>query len=164
MAVAAPTIIARTGWTTAELSSGIDAANPSPPYDLVTLLVGVNDQFRGHGLRDFRDRFRELLQRVVGFANGRASRVIVLSIPDWGVTPFADGRDRGRIARDIDAFNSVSREESSRAGARYVDITGESRRASGEPEMLVADGLHPSGRMYAEWARLTLPGAVAALT
>ncbi|MGE5730807.1 MAG: SGNH/GDSL hydrolase family protein, partial [Gemmatimonas sp.] len=107
--VAAPTIVARTGWTTDELSAGIDDARPTGTYDLVTLLVGVNNQYRGRGVDEYRAQFRALLARAIGFAGGRADRVIVLSIPDWGATPFADGRDRGRIALDIDAFNDANR-------------------------------------------------------
>lgn len=158
--VATPTIVARTGWTTSELTRGIDSANPSFGYDLVTLQIGVNDQFRGLAVDDYRKNFRVLLERAVEFANGRPSRVIVLSIPDWGVTSFADGRDRGRIARDIDAFNAVNRDETSRAGARYVDVTGVSRE---KPDLLAADGLHPSGRMYGTWSQLAEPEALAAL-
>ncbi len=163
MAVATPTIIARTGWTTSELSRGIDVENPSSSYDLVTLLIGVNDQFRGHNVDDYRAGFRALLERAVGFANRRPSHVIVLSIPDWGLTPFADGRDRQRISADIDAFNVVNRDETSRAGARYVDVTGALRRAQSDRDSLAPDGLHPSGRLYAIWSRLVLSEALAAL-
>ena len=92
--------------------------------------------------------------------NAGASHVIVLSIPDWSVTPFAEGRDRRQIAAEIDAFNAINREETSRSGARYVDITPVSRRA---PELVAGDGLHPSGMMYEEWAQLALPSALAAL-
>lgn len=160
VAVAPPTIIARTGWTTSELTMGIDGANLRSGYDLVTLQIGVNDQFRGLGIDDYRKSFRALLERAVGFAAGRPSRVIVLSIPDWGVTPFADGRDRGRIARDIDAFNDVNRDETSRADARYVDVTAVSRERT---DLLAADGLHPSGRMYREWSQLAQPEVLAVL-
>jgi len=160
MVVAPPTIIARTGWTTSELTRGIDDASPPSGYDLVTLQIGVNDQFRGLGIDDYRQNFRALLERAAGFAGGRPSHVIVLSIPDWGVTPFADGRDGGRIARDIDAFNAVNRDETSRAGARYVNVTAVSRQRT---NLLAADGLHPSGPMYAEWSRLAFPEALAAL-
>lgn len=159
-AVATPTIIARTGWTTNELTRGIDAANFSSGYDLVTLQIGVNDQFRGLSIDNYRQHFRALLERAVGFAGGRPSRVIVLSIPDWGVTPFAEGRDRDRIARDIDAFNAVNRDETSRAGARYVNVTDVSRERT---DLLADDGLHPSGPMYAEWSRLAFPEAIGAL-
>ena len=156
---APPTIVARTGWTTDELSSAIDAAGLAGTYDFVTVLIGVNDQYRGRKADDFRERFRSLLDRALRFADGRASRVIVLSIPDWGVTPFARDRDRTRIAADIDLFNSVIRDESAEAGATFVDLTPISRRAASEAELLASDGLHPSGAMYAEWARVILPVA-----
>ena len=163
MRVAPPTVIARTGWTTDELASAIREANPAPSYDIVTVLVGVNDQYRGHRMEDYRDKFRTLLDTAVGFAGGRADRVIVLSIPDWGATPFAAGRDRADIARAIDGFNAANRAETSRARARYVDVAAVSRRVPAEPDLVAADGLHPSGRMYAEWAGLVLPEVRAAL-
>jgi lysophospholipase L1-like esterase len=158
-------IVARTGWTTDELGAGIDRAGLRGTYDLVSLLVGVNDQYRGGGVEEYRSRFRAVLRRAASLAGGEAGRVVVLSIPDWGVTPFAEGRDRARIAAEIDRFNAVNRAETERAGARYVDVTGVSRRAASPlSESLVApDGLHPSGAMYAEWASLVLPQALAAL-
>ncbi|MGH9885135.1 MAG: SGNH/GDSL hydrolase family protein [bacterium] len=153
--VAEPTIIAKTGWTTDELSGGIDAANPPPgPYEVVSLLIGMNNQYRGRSIDEYRSQFRSLLARAVAFAGGHAARVVVLSIPDWGVTPFAAGRDRAGIAAEIDAYNVVNREESGRAGARYVDVTLVSRRALSNPALTAHDGLHPSGAMYEEWARL----------
>ena len=161
--VAAPTVVARTGWTTDELSSGIDDAKPEGRYDLVTLLIGVNNQYRGRSVDEYRAQFRELLARAIGFAGGRTERVIVLSIPDWSVTPFAEGRDRTRIAREINAFNEVNRDESSRAGTRYVDITPISRRAADDPDLTGGDKLHPSPAMYAAWVRAMLPAVLAAL-
>lgn len=158
-----PRIIARTGWTTDELSAAIDEADPRGPYALVTLLIGVNNQYRGRSTEEYRAEFAELLRRAIGFAGGEASRVVVLSIPDWGVTPFADGRDRAQIAAEIDAYNAINRDEARRAGARWVDVTGQSRDAGADVAFLVSDGLHPSGRAYAEWARLALPEAVEAL-
>ncbi len=158
-----PTIIAKTGWTTDELAAAIDAAQPAGPFDLVTLLIGVNNQYRGRALEEYRDQLRDLIERSIGFAGGNARRVVVLSIPDWGVTPFAEGRDREKIAREIDAFNAVKREEAERAGAHFVDITPYSRKAAGDPGLTALDGLHPSGRMYTEWARLARPSAQSAL-
>jgi lysophospholipase L1-like esterase len=158
-----PRIIGQTGWTTDELDAAITSANPRGPFRLVTLLVGVNNQYRGRSAEEYRGEFRGLLQRAIGFAGGRANRVIVLSIPDWGVTPFAAGRDRKQIAREIDHFNRINREETDRAGARYVDITPVSRQAATERELTADDGLHPSGLMYREWARLVLPAARIAL-
>jgi lysophospholipase L1-like esterase len=163
MRVAEPNIIARTGWTTDELAAAIDDAKPTGAYDLVTLLIGVNNQYRGRSVDEYRTQFHALLARAIGFAGGKPSRVVVLSIPNWGQTPFAAGRDRQRIALDIDAFNAVNRDEAARAGARYVDITPISNRVATEPDLVVADKLHPSARMYAEWVRAMLPMVVAAL-
>ena len=160
-----PTLIATTGWTTDELSAAIDRANPQGAFDLVSLLIGVNNQYRGRGQDEYREQFAALLQRAIGFAGGNPARVLVLSIPDWGVTPFATRleRDPAAVAADIDAFNAINRAETERPGAHYVDVTPFSREAAHDPSLLADDGLHPSGRMYAEWARLALPAARAAL-
>jgi lysophospholipase L1-like esterase len=160
-----PTIIATTGWTTDELSAAIDRANPQGAFDLVSLLIGVNNQYRGRGQDEYREQFAALLQRAIGFAGGNPARVLVLSIPDWGVTPFAARleRDPAAVAADIDAFNAINRAETERPGAHYVDVTPFSREAAHDPSLLADDGLHPSGRMYAEWARLALPAAREAL-
>jgi len=149
-----PVIIAKTGWTTDELNAAIDKADPHGPYDLVTLLIGVNNQYRGRSADEYRTQFAALLQRAIGFAGGKARNVVVISIPDWGVTPFAKGRDRAKIAREIDQFNAINREETMRAGARYVDITPFSRTAANDATLVAGDGLHPSGKMYSEWTRL----------
>lgn len=158
-----PVIVARTGWTTDELLEGIDVATPHGDFDIVSLLIGVNDQFRGRARAAYDTGFRALLERAVSFAAEDPSHVLVLSIPDWSVTPFAAGRDRAAIARDIDDFNAVNRSAARLAGARYVDITGESRADPRNPAMLAGDGLHPSGIAYERWARLALPEAWAAL-
>lgn len=159
--VAEPEIIARTGWTTDELMAGIDAAPPVGTYGIVSLLIGVNNQYRGRDTGEYRAEFRVLLARAVRYAGGAAGHVLVLSIPDWGVTPFAEGKDSAAIGRAIDRFNAINREETARMGARYVDVTPVSRTAAQCPELIAADGLHPSGAMYAEWARLVLPAALA---
>jgi lysophospholipase L1-like esterase len=151
-----PEIIARTGWTTDELAAAIAQADPQGPYDYVTLLIGVNNQYRGYPLETYRDEFRQLLQQAITFAGGNAQRVIVLSIPDWGVTPFAWGANTTRIATEIDAFNAANRAETDAAGAIYVDITPISRQAASQPELVATDGLHPSGKMYAAWVKLLL--------
>jgi lysophospholipase L1-like esterase len=154
-----PLIIARTGWTTNELNDAIDRAGPAGPFDLVSLLIGVNNQYRGRAVDDYRLEFAALLDRAIGLAGGAADRVLVLSIPDWGVTPFAaqTGRDRLAIAAAIDDFNARNRAEAERAGACYVDVTPISRRAAQAGVLIADDGLHPSGAMYAEWARLAFP-------
>lgn len=161
--IAPPTIIARTGWTTDELAAGIEQARPEGRFDLVSLLIGVNNQYRGRDAEEYRSQFRERLTRAIGFAGGDARRVIVVSIPDWGVMPFAEGRDRARIATEIDRFNTIKREETQRAGARFVDITPVSREATADAALVASDGLHPSGEQYRRWARLILPEALAAL-
>ncbi len=165
MSVAEPVIIARTAWTTDELSAGIDANPPIGEFDLVTLLIGVNNQYRGRSLEEYRQQFRALLGRAVAFAGSRASAVVVVSTPDWGVTSFArqSGRDVHVIATEIDALNVVAREEAARADAGFVDVTPTSRRSGAEPEMIAADGLHPSGAMHELWARLILPVAIEAV-
>ena len=151
------TIIARTGWTTDELWQGIQAQTLRPPYDLVSLLIGVNNQYRGLDINEYREQFIFLLTKAIEYAGGNADRVIVLSIPDWGVTPFAEGRDRAHIAEEIDAFNAVNREEALRAGVRCVDVAPASRLAANDASLLAADGLHPSGKMYAMWTDLAYP-------
>jgi len=157
------TIIARTGWTTDELWQSIQAAQPGPPYDLVSLSIGVNNQYRGYEINEYREQFIILLNKSIEYAGGDPNRVIVLSIPDWGVTPFAASRDRGQIAKEINAFNLVNRAESEKAGVHYVDVTPGSREAREDVSLVASDGLHPSGKMYSEWARLAYPGALKAL-
>lgn len=163
LALSDPQIIATTGWTTDELSAAIDRANPQGTYELVSLLIGVNNQYRGRDREEYRAQFAALLARAIAFAGGDPSRVVVLSIPDWGVTPFAALRDRAAIASEIDAFNAINRDEADKAGVHYVDVTPISRQAAQEPSLLAADGLHPSGTMYAAWAALALPVAKQAL-
>jgi len=154
-----PQIIATTGWTTDELSAGIDRAAPRGPFDLVSLLIGVNNQYRGRDLAEYALQFDALLGRALQFAGGQPRRVLVLSIPDWGLTPFARGRDRAAIGRAIDQFNAANTAAAQRAGAHYVDVTPISRQVPTDPALVAGDGLHPSGKMYAEWARLALPAA-----
>ena len=161
LGIGEPLIIAKTGWTTDELNAAIDAADPEGPYRLVTLLIGVNNQYRGRSAEEYRTQFVDLLNRAIGFAGGDAKKVIVVSIPDWGVTPFAEGRDRAKIATEIDRYNAINREETAKAGARYVDITPISR--GNDPALVAGDGLHPSGKQYTEWMKLILPEAREAL-
>jgi lysophospholipase L1-like esterase len=163
VSIADPEIVARTGWTTDELDAAIDAADPRGPYALVTLLIGVNNQYRGRGVDEYRAQFRALLERAVSFAGGDAGRVVVLSIPDWGVTPFAADRDAARVAAEIDAFNAVNRAVAGELGARWVDVAPASRRAARDRDLVASDGLHYSGKMYGEWARLALPAALDAV-
>ena len=156
-----PRIIATTGWTTDELAAAIDAAEPLGEWDFVSLLVGVNNQYRGRSLENYREEFTTLLQRAIDFARGRAERVLVLAIPDWGVTPFgtASGRDVAQIARELDAFNAAAAAICAEHGVAFVDIAPVARVRGAEAAMLAEDGLHPSAAMYALWAAQALPVA-----
>jgi lysophospholipase L1-like esterase len=158
-----PTIIATTGWTTNELAAGIARATPTGSYDLVSLLIGVNNQYRGRDRKEYRQQFAALLEQAIAFAGGDPQRVIVLSIPDWGVTPFAASRHAERVTGEINAFNTINAEETARLGARYVDITPLSRQAAADLTLLADDGLHPSGTMYTAWTELVLPEAMEAV-
>lgn len=165
IALDAPRIIATTGWTTDELNAAIDAAQPLGHHGFVSLAIGVNNQYRGRDVENYRDELVGLLERAIGFADGRTDRVMVLSIPDWGVTPFgvASGRDVARIARELDTYNAAAQEVCAQHEVAFIDITPISRERGAEPVMLAEDGLHPSKAMYAEWTRLALPVARALL-
>ena len=156
-----PRIIATTGWTTDELAAAIDAAEPLGEWDFVSLLVGVNNQYRGRSLENYREEFTTLLQRAISLVRGRAERVLVLAIPDWGVTPFgtASGRDVAQIARELDAFNAAAAAICAEHGVAFVDIAPVARVRGAEAAMLAEDGLHPSAAMYALWAAQALPVA-----
>jgi lysophospholipase L1-like esterase len=152
-------IIARTGWTTDELMNAIRQTNPKGPYQLVTLLIGVNNQYRGRDTLEYRRQFRELLHKAITLAGNNASRVVVVSIPDYGKTPFGQMRNPEKIGLEIDRFNSINLQETRKTSAVYVDITPISRRGLSEPELVAPDGLHPSGEMYRLWVELLLPAA-----
>ncbi len=154
-----PRIIARTGWTTDELSAAMDAAEPLGEWDLVSLLIGVNNQYRGRELAAYRAEFYQLLERAIRLARQRPERVMVLAIPDWGVTPFAADRDRSRIASELDAYNAAAAAICAELGVAFVDTAGISRARGGEQAMLAEDGLHPSAELYALWAGAALPVA-----
>jgi lysophospholipase L1-like esterase len=154
LAVAAPRIIARTGWTTSELISAIGTSGPTGKFNFVTLLIGVNNQYRGESLETYRKEFKQLLQTAIDYADGNKSYVFVISIPDWGVTSFAkgSGRDPGTITAEIDAFNAVNKQETQALGVSYIDITPGSHLAANDTGLIASDGLHPSGKMYKDWA------------
>ena len=155
--LAAPDIIARTGWTTAELQEAIRAANNHKTYGLVSLLIGVNNQYRGQSVALYRQEFRALLATAIHFAGGRAGHVVVLSIPDWGQAPFAEGRDRAQIALEIDQFNQAAHEECQHADVAFVDITPATRAAAADAHQFTADGLHYTGPQMHLWAAQVLP-------
>ncbi len=151
-----PRIIARTGWTTDELESGMVAANAAEQmqssYDFVSLLIGVNNQYRGRPVENYKAEFEELLLKAISLAGNRPERVVVLSIPDWGVTPFATGRDRAQIATEIDAYNAANKQVSIQYNIHYIDITPWTREAATDLSLLTTDGLHPSVKEYSRWA------------
>lgn len=159
LAIIPPRIIAKTGWTTSELQHGIELAADTVTYDMITLLIGVNNQYRGQSLTAYRKEFKRLLQSAVTFAGGNTAHVVVISIPDWGVTPFGkqSGRDADVIADEIDQFNRINKEETVAAGISYVNVTPGSKKAARDPSLTASDGLHPSGKMYQQWAALIAP-------
>ncbi|MBV9986117.1 MAG: SGNH/GDSL hydrolase family protein [Chitinophagaceae bacterium] len=152
IAIAEPQYIARTGWTTIDLQSAIAAASLKPGYDIVSLLIGVNDQYQGMDTAGYRQRFTQLLQIAIGKAAGRLNHVFVLSIPDYGVTPFGGGS--AKVSREIDAFNSINKEISLAFKVNYIDITPISREAHTDQSLTATDQLHPSAKQYLRWAEL----------
>lgn len=154
-----PQIIAKTGWTVDELEAGITASQTDEQgYDLVTLLIGVNNQYRGRPVADYETDFEEMLKRAIDFARGQKDHVVVLSIPDWGVTPFAVNRksDQAKVASEIDAYNDAKKAICKKHKITFIDITEDYRAIGSRPEMVVEDQLHPSGLVYARWTEKLL--------
>lgn len=149
----APEIIAKTGWTTDELLSSIQQTAFLPTYDVVSLLVGVNNQYRGRRVEDFTPEFETLLQKAIAFAGQQPQRVFVLSIPDWGGTPFAAEKDNEVIAAEIDAYNAACKKLAEAYHCSYIDITTSQRKDAQDAAFLASDLLHPSGNEYAKWAQ-----------
>jgi lysophospholipase L1-like esterase len=161
-----PDIIAITGWTTGDLKKGILARDlKNHKYNLVTLLIGVNNQFRGYSKDEYRTEFIELLNTAIVYAGNNKRHVVVLSIPDWGVTPFAEngGYDAQVVGKQIDEFNAINKQETEKLGVTYVDITPSSRKAAYQTGLIANDGLHPSGNMYSIWVDQLLPVIAAQL-
>ncbi|WP_319500988.1 SGNH/GDSL hydrolase family protein [uncultured Draconibacterium sp.] len=152
-------IVARTGWTTDELAAAIDNENLRESYNLVTLLIGVNNQYRGRSADEYRGEFRDNLQTAIKYAGNKSQNVIVISIPDYGVTPFGKSRNPEQIAKEIDEYNTINFQETQQANARYVEITAISREALNDATLVASDGLHPSGEMYQRWVEKILPEA-----
>lgn len=150
--IVGPEIVAKTGWTTDELQTAINTHHFRASYDLVTLLIGVNNQYRGRPVDNYKPEFENLLKQAIAFAGGKTDRVVILSIPDWGVTPFATGRDREQIATEIDAYNAANKAIALQYNIHYIDITPWTREAATDNSLLAADGLHPSGKEYKRWA------------
>lgn len=150
----APEIVAKTGWTTDELETGMNRQVFLPVYDYVSLLVGVNNQYRGRSVDEYAQQFKTLLEKAIQLAGNRTGNIVVLSIPDWSVTPFAAAADTGKIRAGIDQFNQVNREIASENGIHYIYITDWTREAKTDNSLLAADGLHPSAKEYQRWARV----------
>lgn len=154
-------VIATTGWTTDELQKAIREANVQPDYQLVSLLIGVNNQYRGYEEAVYRHEFEALIQQAIFFARKKTEGVFVLSIPDWGVTQFAEGKDRKQIAEEIDKYNSIAREICERQGVRFYNITPSTRTHA---DWVVDDKLHPDSKMYSLWVAEILPHVVKQLS
>lgn len=155
--VAEPVIIATTGWTTDELAHAIAERQVKNTFSFVTLLIGVNNQYRGRSVDNYKEEYTKLLEQAIAFANGHTSRVFVLSIPDWGVTPFAEGRDRKQIGKEIDAYNAAKRKITEAHKCHFLDITASTRANGANSQYLAEDGLHPSGKEYRIWAEMLAP-------
>lgn len=149
-------IIATTGWTTTDLKNAIANAQNSGTllnrYDIVTLLIGVNNEYRGLPVTTYESEFEELLKNSILLTGKNAAHVIVLSIPDWSVTPFAAGKNTEKISKEIDQYNAINKTISERYGVAYLDITTWTREAASDLSLLADDRLHPSGKEYTRWA------------
>src|SRR4051794_32339220 len=148
----APEIVANTGWTTLELAEHILHTKFNESYDFVTLLIGVNNQYRGLNAEDYKNDFEFLLKKALHFADDKNDHVIVLSMPDWSVTPFAREKDNKKIMEEIDILNGINAVIAKQNKVNCIDITTGSREAGNDPTLITVDGLHPSGKEYAKWA------------
>ena len=148
----APEIIAKTGWTSFELAEQLLHTRLQEQYDFVSLLIGVNNQYRQLAADDFAADFAFLLKKAIHLAGNDPERVMALSIPDWGVTPFAAKSGRSHISGDIDQFNSICESVANNHAVGFIDITSESRKAASDNSLLAGDLLHYSGKAYGVWA------------
>ncbi len=155
MPVSSYNIIARTGWTTSTLQSAIEASGYKDTFNMVSLLIGVNNQYQGRSLEEYKRQFVQLAERAIQFAGGKKEKVFIISIPDYGYTPFGKS-NQATISSQIDQFNAANKELSDSLGLTYYDITPISRKGLDEPDLVAGDGLHPSAKMYAEWVSLIM--------
>lgn len=161
--VSPPTIVATTGWTTAELKDGIKKAELNSSYDLVSLLIGVNNQYRGYDLDIYKVEFRELVEQAIAFANGDSTRVFVVSIPNYGVTPFGIQKGEEKIRTELLEYDAIAEQISSEYGIPFVNITPISENAKTNPDLIADDQLYPSGKMYTKWTSEIIPVATSLL-
>lgn len=152
ISMAAPEIVAKTGWTTDELMDAISKRSLNSSYNYVSLLIGVNNQYRGRDIATYQKEFEQLLLQAIQFAGGKPEHVFVLSIPDWGATPFAEGRDRVKIASEIDHYNATNKKIAEENKIHYIEITAGTREAKKDLSLVANDKLHPSKKEYARWA------------
>ncbi len=152
--VADPMIIATTGWTTDELAASIREHNIKETFSFVSLLIGVNNQYRGRSVESYKEEYTQLLNTAIAFANNKPEDVFVLSIPDWGATPFADGRDKEKIAYEIDAYNAACKQITLAHRCHFIDITPSTRENGHKTEYVAGDGLHPSAKEYTIWSEM----------
>jgi lysophospholipase L1-like esterase len=150
-------IIATNGWTTTDLKNGIQEADPSSGFDMVSLLIGVNNQYQGKEIELYKAEFRELLEQAIGFAGGKADRVIVISIPNYGVTPFAASRNPEKIGTELIEYDRIAKEISGEYDIPFINITPISELATDDLSLLASDELHPSAKMYSMWIGEILP-------
>jgi lysophospholipase L1-like esterase len=150
-----PKIIAKTGWTTDELKAAVLKSNITQKYDYVSLLIGVNNQYRGRSVKNFEKEFNDLLNMAISFSKTGKEKVFVVSIPDWGVTPYAKNRDTKKISSEIDSFNATQKMVCEKLGVIFINITDISRIP--DSKLIAEDGLHPSGLMYAQWIERIIP-------
>jgi lysophospholipase L1-like esterase len=148
----APEMVAKTGWTSSELAEHILHTRLNEQYDFVVLLIGVNNQYRGLPVDEFKTDFGFLLRKAIRFSGEHSNRVIVLSIPDWGSTPFAAKKDSKKVSQEIDSFNAVCEAVAKENKTHYLNITEETRKAKKDSSLLANDHLHYSGKAYAVWA------------
>ncbi|MBX2916504.1 MAG: SGNH/GDSL hydrolase family protein [Cyclobacteriaceae bacterium] len=152
-----PKIIATTGWRTDNLTDAIEAEGLKPEYDLVSLLIGVNNQYQGKPIEVYEREFEVLLQTAIKLAKGKKKNVFVVSIPDYGYTPFGKAKQE-KISLELDQYNTINKRIAARYGVYYFDITPISRKGLEDAELIAGDGLHPSGKMYGQWVELIYSG------
>jgi len=158
-----PVIIAHSGWTSLNLIEALHNNPPGGSFDLVCLQIGVNDQYECIEPSFYKENFNDLLEQSIQFARKGNNGTLVLSIPDWSVTPHAGEFDRGQVQEELDQYNAINRRITLSKGVRYIDVTDSSRFAEQHPELLAKDGLHPTWEMYWNWTGLIQPEALSIL-
>ncbi|KAB7529628.1 SGNH/GDSL hydrolase family protein [Flagellimonas olearia] len=151
--IASPKIVAKVGWTTTDLITHINSEDLQPPYDLVSLLIGVNNQYQGLPLDTFKAEFPALLETAIRLANNNPDNVFVLSIPDYSVTPYARFKDKKKIAQELETYNSIIEDVANQYQVQFIEITELSQKAAFNRSLIASDSLHPSGKMYKTWAK-----------